>query len=399
MNPRILLMSLFLFLMNSCDVNQKTHTVALHKTPSPSLDWNALAQKIVERSNPQEGERVLLVGLPGKFDSLVLALENAIRHTESIYLGGISVSVIQPDSWSTEFTDRWLNSERQELSLLIDEVDLGIMLPGTTPADMPYKLLQDNLQSGIRRTIHFHWAGAYDLEGNLLEINDKIGALYEHVILNTDYDQLSKDQVLFEQAMRDAQVHVTTPAGTDLRFSIGDRPVTRQDGHADADRATKAKNLIDREIEIPAGVIRVAPIEESVLGTIAFPDALWDSVMVSGLVVEFELGKIVNINADMGRSAVLSELDKAGSSGRSFREFALGFNPLMPVQRNGMAWIPYYGYGAGIVRLSLGDNLELGGKVGGGYVRWNFFVDATVTVDGEVWVKDGVLIVDSKTTH
>jgi hypothetical protein len=32
------------------------------------------------------------------------------------------------------------------------------------------------------------------------------------------------------------------------------------------------------------------------------------------------------------------------------------------------------------VRLSLGDNSELGGKVTGGYVRWNFFTDPTVTV-------------------
>ena len=60
-------------------------------------------------------------------------------------------------------------------------------------------------------------------------------------------------------------------------------------------------------------------------------------------------------------------------------------------QFNG-GWIPYYGYGDGVVRLSLGDNSELGGDVTGGYVRWNFFVDTTVTVAGEVWVRDGKLV-------
>ena len=45
-----------------------------------------------------------------------------------------------------------------------------------------------------------------------------------------------------------------------------------------------------------------------------------------------------------------------------------------------------------MVRLSLGDNSELGGKVKGDYVRWNFFPDATVTVGGEVWVRDGKLV-------
>jgi hypothetical protein len=44
------------------------------------------------------------------------------------------------------------------------------------------------------------------------------------------------------------------------------------------------------------------------------------------------------------------------------------------------------------VRLSLGDNSELGGDVTGGYVRWNFFVDTTVSVGGEVWVRDGKLV-------
>ena len=56
-------------------------------------------------------------------------------------------------------------------------------------------------------------------------------------------------------------------------------------------------------------------------------------------------------------------------------------------------WIPYYGYGTGIVRLSLGDNSELGGNVKGGYVRWNFFTDATVIVGDSTWVKAGKMLI------
>jgi hypothetical protein len=79
------------------------------------------------------------------------------------------------------------------------------------------------------------------------------------------------------------------------------------------------------------------------------------------------------------------------AAGTAFREFALGLNPLLAVpERN--PWIPYYGYGAGVVRLSLGDNSELGGKVTGGYVRWNFFTDLTVTVGSTTWVRAGKLV-------
>ena len=86
-----------------------------------------------------------------------------------------------------------------------------------------------------------------------------------------------------------------------------------------------------------------------------------------------------------------AELARAGDAGRSFREFALGLNPLLAIPDRGTPWIPYYGYGSGVVRLSLGNNIELGGSVAGDYVRWNFFTDATVTVGRDVWVRDGRL--------
>ena len=137
--------------------------------------------------------------------------------------------------------------------------------------------------------------------------------------------------------------------------------------------------------------MRVAPIEDSVHGTIAFPPSQWAGRPVHGLKLVFERGKVISFSADSGEDAVRREMEGAGDAGKSFRELALGLNPLLEVPEEN-PWIPYYGYGAGVVRLSLGDNSELGGNVTGGYVRWNFFVDTTVTVGDEVWVRDGKLI-------
>ena len=149
--------------------------------------------------------------------------------------------------------------------------------------------------------------------------------------------------------------------------------------------------LIDREIELPSGAVRVAPIEESVNGVIVFPPSQWDGRPVNGLAVRIENGRVAGMTAESGQEAAEAELAGVPEEARAFREFALGFNPLLAVpERN--PWIAYYGYGAGIVRLSLGDNSELGGTVTGGYVRWNFFTDTTVTVGGEVWVRDGQLV-------
>jgi hypothetical protein len=142
--------------------------------------------------------------------------------------------------------------------------------------------------------------------------------------------------------------------------------------------------------EIPCGAIRVAPREETVEGIIAFPPGQWGDKDVDGLVLRFAQGKVIEIRARSGQDAVEAELRAGGDAARSFRELALGFNPELAVPA-GNPWIPYYGYGAGVVRLSLGDNSELGGTVKGEYVRWNLFTDATVTAGGHVWVRGGKL--------
>jgi leucyl aminopeptidase (aminopeptidase T) len=351
-------------------------TPAGAKSQSAALDWNRIARVVVERIAPERGERVLLVGVPGSADELVISLRAAIKSAGATDLGFVAAT--EP-------------ATAHDLS----KVDVGVMLPGAAPTHSIYSALQRAIATSTQsrvRTIHFHWAGAYSTAGALIDVTPERAALYQRALLQTDYVALAANQRAFDRAMRGNEVRVTTPAGTDLRFTIGDRPVTRQDGDASAARARQGRNLIDREIELPAGAIRVAPIEESVAGTIVFPPSVWGGERVEGLVLRFERGQVISIEARSGQAAVERELQSAGAAGRAFREFALGFNPLLAIPTSGEPWIPYYGYGAGVVRLSLGDNTELGGNVSGGYVRWNFFTDATVTVGREVWVRDGKLL-------
>lgn len=356
-----------------------------------SLDYTRIADQLIAQAALQPGERVLLVALPGRFDTLVPLLRERITAAGATDLGALSVGETQPEGWSTEFTRGAVGRDSMDLGSYLSDVDLGIMMPGATTADAPYAALQEVLRQERGRTIHFHWAGAYDLNQNELPVDAEINAFYQQALLETDYDGLAAAQRAFEAAMRGQTIRVTTPAGTDIQFRIGNRPVTKQDGDASADRAKRARNLIDREIELPAGAIRVAPIEESVEGTIVFPDAEWNGQPVTGLKMSFQQGRVSNFQAKTGMEAVMAELQQAGAAGRAFREFALGFNPLLAIPEED-PWIPYYGYGDAIVRLSLGDNTELGGKVGGGYVRWNFFPNATVTAGDALWVENGRLI-------
>jgi leucyl aminopeptidase (aminopeptidase T) len=209
----------------------------------------------------------------------------------------------------------------------------------------------------------------------------ELDRLYE-AALDIDYAALSAAQDRTIARLRAGVTRVRTTAGTDLSFRVGDRPFNKQDGDASAERMKQARVRVDREIELPAGVLRVAPIEESVNGGIVIAAARFPTGVARNIRLEIKAGAVVNVEADENLEAVEAALTAGGESARRFREFALGFHPRLAAPP-GAPSLPYYGYGAGVVRLSLGDNSELGGNVRGGFTRWFFFPEATVEVDGK----------------
>ena len=361
-----------------------------------SFDYPAIAERVTRQLHLQPWETVLIVAMPGLFEDLVPHLRHAV-----IKAGGVDLGVIDvlrepvPTGFDVALLQRSTAASRTAYKAMLRDVDVAIMMPGAVPAHPVYAAMQDWLRDGKGRTVHFHWVengSPYPLPGQPLPLRHVIDATYQRALLDTDYPALAALARRAETAMRGGVVRVTTPLGTNLQFRIGARAVNRQDGDASAVRTNQGAILIDREVELPAGVVRVAPLSDTVDGTIAFPASQWDGKAVEGLKVRFERGQAVSVTATSGVAAAEAEMTRVPVTGRHFREFALGLNPLLEVpERN--PWIPYYGYGAGVVRLSLGDDTELGGTTGGGYVRWNFFTDATVTFGDEVWVRDGKIVV------
>jgi len=376
-------------------------TVLVSAQPRLTLDYSAMARRLVQQLALTPGERVMSIAHPGTFAELATYLRYEVMRAGGIDLGVVEVLAEPvPQSFDPAVLEKGAREARAKYKDMFRDVDAAIMMPGANTSHPAYLAMQDWLKDDLRehrgrRTIHFHWVeggSAYPLAGQPLPPRFAIDAAYQRALLDTDYKALGDVQRRFAAALAQDEVHITSPAGTDLRFRAGARPVNLQDGDASKARAAKGVVLIDHEIELPAGAVRVAPLEESVEGVIAFPPSQWDGRPVDGLKLRFARGRVADVTASHGKEAVDAEMRKAGDAGRAFREFALGFNPLLVVP-DVSPWIPYYGYGAGVVRLSLGDNSELGGAVGGGYVRWNFFTDLTVTVGSHTWVKDGKLII------
>ena len=205
-----------------------------------------------------------------------------------------------------------------------------------------------------------------------------------------DYAALSRRQDDAIALLRSGETRVTTADGTDLRFRVGDRPFNKQDGDASKTRMASARVRVDREVELPAGVLRVAPIEFSANGVLVIPKARVGGATVTNARLEIVNGVVTKATAASGAEALQAFLTSAPGASR-FREFGLGFNPKLVVPAGETA-VPYYGYGDAVVRLSLGDNEEIGGAVRGGGVRWLFFPRTTVTVGTRTLVKDGKLV-------
>jgi beta-lactamase class A len=354
------------------EIARTAHDFFLYETSAGALDYDHMAARIVEALKPARGERVMFGGDPDYFQELTEALRKRLKEAGAVEVRDLSSADIY--LW-LPLSKRTISAgERQGLAAWLG-------------------------RGGSRREIHFHWAeGSVDPDGLPGTHSPVLDRIYQNA-LDIDYAALSAEQDRAIKLLRSGDVHVRTPAGTDISFRVGNRPFNKQDGNATARRMRAARVRVDREIELPAGVLRVAPIEESVNGRIVIPSARFPKGVVRNLRLEIREGAVTGMKADENLEAADAAISAGGDAALSFREFALGFNPKL-VNPSGGTTLAYYGYGAGVVRMSLGDNEEVGGQVRGDFVRWFFFPDATVEVNGQPLTQRGKLIdANSSGTH
>ena len=245
MRKQVLFLLTAALIISACSIKSPS-TESIQK---PSLDWVAIADKIVLQSKLQPGERVILVSLPGEFNALVPLLETKISDAGALYLGTISVdSLVWPEEWKTDFVKATIGKSQSDLVDHFGDVDLGIMLPGASPAHVPYAALQEVLNLGKGRTIHFHWSGAYDLSGQVMGISDMVSLFYTKALVETDYEGLSKIQQDFEKAVGSFEQH----SRLGFLFELGKKLIALF-GFA----RRKAPNVIGRQV--PAQRCRASP--------------------------------------------------------------------------------------------------------------------------------------------
>jgi hypothetical protein len=183
-------------------------------------------------------------------------------------------------------------------------------------------------------------------------------------------------------------LHVTNPAGTDLRVNVpANTWFHKGDGVMDRERAATAKSVRDREMELPAGALRFIPDVNTAEGVLVVPS--WAGG--ENVRFHFQAGRVTKLTATKGEDQVLRTWTTATGDKDKIGELVIGANPKLPAIGPGPR-PPYYGYGAGVLRIALGENWESGGTNRSSLETSFYLADATIVAGKTPITKAGKLV-------
>jgi leucyl aminopeptidase (aminopeptidase T) len=197
-------------------------------------------------------------------------------------------------------------------------------------------------------------------------------------------EMASHGESLVSAMSGDGEVRVTTPFGSDLRFTLDKRPVDYSNGLATEEKAERGEVVF-----LPAGGVEVSAAEDSAEGRIVYDETIRaEKGPVQGLSLRIAQGQIKEVSAKSGKEIFdASPLRKRTGDENRFAFFGFGLNPKL---RHGFTQDDKV---LGGVTIGFGDNRDKGGKnvASGGW--WASITKATVTISGQRIMEDGRLLV------
>lgn len=186
---------------------------------------------------------------------------------------------------------------------------------------------------------------------------------------------------LFQGARR---VHITSPKGTDLTLSIEGRSIDKDSGFIADSRGGKLLNL-------PAGEVCTAPLETRAEGIVVFDLAftLYRGQRIEDLVVRFEGGKAIPVEARMGFEVFTEVLANSHGDKDRIGELGIGLNDQV---REAIGYMLTDEKIIGTVHIAIGENRMLGG-VNDSDLHWDLLVmEPRVEVDDKLIMEGGTFL-------
>jgi leucyl aminopeptidase (aminopeptidase T) len=196
--------------------------------------------------------------------------------------------------------------------------------------------------------------------------------------LLSDYSEIKVETEAIARRLTAArEVHVTSPAGTDLRLTLEGR-----EGLADTGALYEPAAFGN----LPAGEAYIAPREEMGDGVLVI-----DGVMAGvgpvkePIVMKVQAGTVTEIAGGEEAAALRRMLDEAGENAWKIAEFGIGTNPLATLMGSPLVDEKV----KGTVHVALGDNAHMGGVQSSNIHVDGLIKNPTVELDGSVIMADG----------
>ncbi len=205
--------------------------------------------------------------------------------------------------------------------------------------------------------------------------------------VNADYAALqTTGEAIRSRIAAGDELRITHPDGTDLRMQISARPVLVSDGVISAEDEAKGGAAV--QLWLPAGDIFLTPVPGSATGTVVVDQDFFEDTEIRNLELTFADGKLVSMTADSGLERLQELYDSGDASKDIFGIVNIGINPNLRVagESHVEAWSP-----AGMVAVGFGNTTWAGGENASNFGWSGFLPGATLTVDGETIVENGVL--------
>ena len=363
----------------------------------PAIDAERIGRHIVSSLQPAAGERAILVYDPRYYPEIAEAIQAGLRAAGAnpvVLLTFDPPAIVRAEAAGTIPAEGIEERTVAFLRPLFDQAAMFLWLP---TREISNDTRWEHLVAGSRaRGIHFHWI--LPLEGHGAGEVATLSRMYERAILHTDYAALSREQDRLIAALRGRSLRITDALGTDLRLRVPDDAwFHKNDGDVSPSRGAGARCARDREMEFPSGALRFIPDVSSAEGRLVVstpvPRSAARAPEADTITLEFERGRAMRRRAAKDDAAFARMWDAIGGDIDKVGEIVIGTNPLLAGTLPS-GTLPYYGYGEGHVRVSMGDNWESGGanRSPSGRPLWLFLEKATVESDRGALVKDGRLV-------
>ena len=257
-------------------------------------------------------------------------------------------------------------------------------LVASREADEPFR---DAFQRTRSRSVTIGQSGGIPTKAYAKSVN----ADYKEMVdmfwksVNADYKQMTVEgKAMATMLKAGSKVNLSSNYGTDIQFSIGKSSPRINSGLTSENINTTGTS----DVWLPAGEAFVAVDPTSANGTIVVPSMNYRGTKIKNLKMKFKQGKMVDISADSNIDALKKAMEMSSPGFDLLSVLDIGLNPNSH-QLKGSEYSSWEM--VGMVTIGIGDNVWVGGTVDAdnGY---NFHLPkSTLTIDGNIIVKNGQL--------